>query len=267
MSAALLLGLTVLVGLLPEGLPPTSPPTPRSPTPSLPPAIDLLIDAQSVELSTPLAEGTPFTATVTVRNLGDLGIERVQVLFQIVRPAEQGEQNIFVGRVSSGPLAARGSLSVPVPIPAVPPLKPGEYRYYASANLPTGSIDRSLRNNFGPVGSFTLTPPVARCATAPDLALAASDIEQREGLLVVSPRNLGALTLYNVTLRLRYLAPNGLPERSYILPRLLPCGGSATINASRAAGPVEIEVNPASLADALPEADRMNNVVRLEIKP
>ncbi len=267
-ALALLLG-TILVGLWPDELPPTRPPTPVRTALRTPPALsavaaDLQLRAAGVQLSQTLAEGAPITFTLTVENTGAAPAGRVQALVQIVRPTADGEQNMFVGSALAAGIAAGDAITMNVAIPPLAPFRPGVYRYYASANL-QGYRELSVRNNFAPVGELRIGPPLARCLGPPDLSLAAADVALQRDSVVVTPRNRGPQTVYDVAVRLRYTDQDGLPEQILRLPRLLPCGGGASVTFTGVRSSASIEVNPAGLAAASVEQDHSNNLVQLPL--
>ncbi len=260
-TATLLLLGTILVGIIPDELPALLPQPTQLPTATPLPAPDLNIREQDVVLSRPLAEGVPFTATVTVRNLGELAAERVQVLFSIVRTMPTGEQNIVVGTTTTGPIGGHAFISVPVLIAPVVALVPGEYHYHASASIIRGPLDRDLRNNVAPVGVFALAPPLGHCSGGTDLALAQADVVLQGQTMTITIHNNGPQTLYNVQLRVGQLDAKPYAEHFYHVARLLPCGGVASLIAYRPEGMLLVEVNPLSGVPVIPEADHNNNRV------
>ncbi|MBA3943588.1 MAG: hypothetical protein H0X37_03400 [Herpetosiphonaceae bacterium] len=250
-----------MVGIVPDELPALLPqPTPL-PTATPLPAPDLNIREQDVVLSQPLAEGVPFTATVMVRNLGDVAAERVQVLLSVVRTATTGEQNIVVGSATSGPITARALLPVAVVIAPVVALVPGEYHYHASVSIIHGPADRNLRNNAAPVGMFALAPPLHHCSGTADLALGQKDVLLHGQVMDITIHNNGPETLYNVQLIVHSLDDIPYADHAYHVARVLPCGGIASLAAFRPSGKLVVEVNPVSSVPVTSEANHSNNQV------
>ncbi|GAC1640138.1 MAG: hypothetical protein NVS4B8_07490 [Herpetosiphon sp.] len=255
--AAALLGGTILVGLAPADIPrlPTVSPTP------VPPFADLQIREEDVALTEPLVEGLPFTVTVDVHNIGTLAVDRTMVLFSVVRPLVSGDQNIFVGAGGDGPIAPDGVVRVPIAIPASVAFTPGEYHYRASAYLLGGQGDAQLHHNVAPIGVFTVAPPYADCSGDPDVAVSRNDIVAEGERMRITVHNLGRKTLYQVPLLVHPVEAGSKLDAFYLLPRILPCGGTTSVTAFRQSRHMEVEVNPAGQRTSFEEQNRLNNRV------